>query len=131
MNVRSQSFSAVTLSIYETRSFQVPRLVADRQRAVRSLSLGEGILNVGAGRSEPRTRTVSHHSGCKLPHDVALSGKAPLWSPVVFLVKFAPIVESGHQHSMADTVPFLSYPRYALLERDLATWQAKKMSDKL
>ncbi|GFX37855.1 uncharacterized protein TNCV_1823111 [Trichonephila clavipes] len=70
-------------------------------------------------------------SGCKLPHDVALSDKAPLWSPVVFLAKFAPIVGSGHQHSMADAVAFLSHPRHARLERNLVNWLARKVFDKL
>ncbi|GFW49491.1 uncharacterized protein TNCV_2842721 [Trichonephila clavipes] len=69
-------------------------------------------------------------SVCKLPHDVALSDKAPLWSPVVFLAKFAPIVGSGHQYSMADAVAFL-YPRHARLERDLANWWAKEVFEKL
>ncbi|GFW39549.1 transposable element Tc1 transposase [Trichonephila clavipes] len=49
-----------------------------------------------------------------------MSDKAHLWSPAVFLAKFAPIVGLGHQHSMADAVAFLSYPRHAQLEIDLA-----------
>ncbi|GFV80625.1 hypothetical protein TNCV_4617871 [Trichonephila clavipes] len=60
-----------------------------------------------------------------LPHDVALSDKAPLWSPAVFIAKFAPIVGPGHQHYMADAVAFLSYPRNARLERDLTNRLAK------
>ncbi|GFX87157.1 uncharacterized protein TNCV_4077441 [Trichonephila clavipes] len=70
-------------------------------------------------------------SVCKLPHDVAFSDKAHLWSPAIFLTKFAPIVGSGHQHSMVDAVPFLSYPRHAGLERDLVNWVVKEVFDKL
>ncbi|GFW77046.1 hypothetical protein TNCV_2724761 [Trichonephila clavipes] len=50
---------------------------------------------------------------------MALSDKAPVCSPAVFLANFAPIVGSGHQHNMAEAVFFLSYPKHALLERYL------------
>ncbi|GFU46422.1 hypothetical protein TNCV_1280681 [Trichonephila clavipes] len=57
--------------------------------------------------------------------------KAPWWSPAVFLAKFAPIFRSSDQHSMADAVAFLSYPKHTRLERNLAIWLAKEVFDKL
>ncbi|GFV86152.1 hypothetical protein TNCV_671491 [Trichonephila clavipes] len=52
-------------------------------------------------------------------------------SIAVFLTKFAPLVGSGHQNSMTDAVTFVSYARYARLERDLVSWLAKEVFDKL
>ncbi|GFX51339.1 transposable element Tc3 transposase [Trichonephila clavipes] len=49
-------------------------------------------------------------------------------SPTVFLVKCAPIVELGHQHSLVDAVAFPSYPRHARLDRDMA---GKEVFDRL
>ncbi|GFX44229.1 hypothetical protein TNCV_4120251 [Trichonephila clavipes] len=49
----------------------------------------------------------------------------------IFLSKFTPIVSPVHQHSLVYAVPLPLYPRYARLERDLATWLAKDVFDKL
>ncbi|GFX18160.1 hypothetical protein TNCV_1578391 [Trichonephila clavipes] len=42
------------------------------------------------------------------------------------------IIGPGHQHSLVDAVAFPSYPRHALLKRDLTIWLTKiRRFDKL
>ncbi|GFY28532.1 hypothetical protein TNCV_4149631 [Trichonephila clavipes] len=53
--------NAIEMGLRDTRSFYVTRHNAGRQRAVRSPSLEESILNVVAVRPESSTRAVAHY----------------------------------------------------------------------
>ncbi|GFV68260.1 uncharacterized protein TNCV_1875421 [Trichonephila clavipes] len=55
--------------LHETRSFHVTKHDAGRQRAVRSPSLKESILNVVTHRPESSIRAVAHHVSVG-PHTV-------------------------------------------------------------
>ncbi|GFX31792.1 protein GVQW3 [Trichonephila clavipes] len=91
----------------------------------------EELLGLLSLKGQTRGEDIANTSGCKLPHYVGYSEKASWWSPAVFLAKFAPIIGPGHQYSLVDAVSFPSYPRRALLKRDLTIWLAKEVFDKL
>ncbi|GFX87687.1 tyrosine-protein kinase Btk29A [Trichonephila clavipes] len=50
------------------------------------------------------------------------SSKSDVW---------AYVVGPGHQHSLVNAITFPSYPRHAVLMRDLVIWMAKEVFDKM
>ncbi|GFV38683.1 hypothetical protein TNCV_4420511 [Trichonephila clavipes] len=40
-------------------------------------------------------------------------------------------IGQGHRHFLVDAVTFPSYPRHAILERDIVIWLTKEVFDKL
>ncbi|GFV74135.1 hypothetical protein TNCV_4510411 [Trichonephila clavipes] len=91
-------FQRLHRQLRETRSVQVTRHDAGRQRAVGSTSLEESILNVVAVRSESSTRVVAHHGV-----GGAMKIMIENWVGSIESLRSTVLINKGLEHSTCET----------------------------